>query len=261
MKKIFTILGVVGTAAIMSAQNLMPNPGFEAWTGTAPDGYYITGTTIVQGTGANVHGGTYSVGITAPTSATGNKTISPTTDIPVDAAKTYVFQGWYLDNTPNAKFKYWNQFRNTADTGANAMQAADFSVDSPQWKFFTAEAAPNAGATVARPGLRVYGESATNNGGVIYVDDVLFADKAMMAVTDVNTFDKAVKMNTIVGNELRVILPARATVNIFSMDGKVVSSNRVNSGEAINTSSLVKGTYIVTVSDGSATITRKVVKN
>ena len=45
------------------------------------------------------------------------------------------------------------------------------------------------------------------------------------------------------------------------MDGKVVNSNRVNNGEAINTSSLVKGTYIVTVSDGSATITRKVVKN
>ena len=39
MKKIFTILGVVGTAAIMSAQNLMPNPGFEAWTGTAPVSY------------------------------------------------------------------------------------------------------------------------------------------------------------------------------------------------------------------------------
>ncbi|HPZ25200.1 MAG TPA: hypothetical protein PKV58_04665, partial [Kaistella sp.] len=132
MKKIFTILGITAVAAV-SAQNLMPNPGFEAWTGTAPDGWYVTGTTIVQGTGANAHSGTFAVGITAPASASGNRTISPTTDIPVDLTKTYVFSGWYLDNTPNAKFKYWNQFRNTADTGGNAMQAADFSVDSPEW--------------------------------------------------------------------------------------------------------------------------------
>ena len=260
MKKIFTILGITAVAAV-SAQNLMPNPGFEAWTGTAPDGWYVTGTTIVQGTGANAHSGTFAVGITAPASASGNRTISPTTDIPVDLTKTYVFSGWYLDNTPNAKFKYWNQFRNTADTGGNAMQAADFSVDSPEWKFFTAEAMPNAAATVARPGLRVYGESATNNGGVIYVDDVLFADKSTMAVTDVKSFDKAVKMNTIVGNELRVMLPERATVNIYSAEGRLVSSNRVSNGEAINTSSMAKGTYIVTVDNGSAKVSRKVIKN
>ena len=236
MKKSFTILGITAVAAV-SAQNLMPNPGFEAWTGTAPDGWYVTGTTIVQGTGANAHSGTFAVGITAaqPRLAT-EQSVQLHDTRSQTSTKTYVFSGWYLDNTPNAKFKYWNQFRNTADTGANAMQAADFSVDSPEWKFFTAEAMPNAGATVARPGLRVYGESATNNGGVIYVDDVLFLQTNLtMAVTDVKSFDKAVKMNTIVGNELRVMLPERATVNIYSAEGRLVSSNRVSNGEAQST--------------------------
>ncbi|MBF8456778.1 T9SS type A sorting domain-containing protein [Kaistella sp. G5-32] len=259
MKKIFTILGV-SAVALMSAQNLIPNPGFEAWTAGAPDGYYVTGTTIVQGTGANKHSGNFAVGITAPTAATGNKTINPTPDINVEATKTYVFSGWVLDNTPNAKFKYWNQFRNTADLGSNPLQAGDFTVDSPQWIFFSAEAVPTAGATVARPGLRVYGESAANNGGVIYVDDISFQDKATMAVTDVKAFDSEVKMNTVIGNELQVTLPGRATVNIISADGKLISSNRINSGDKINTSSLTKGIYIVTVDNGSAKVSRKVMK-
>ena len=258
MKKIFTILGVIGVA-LMGAQNLIPNAGFENWTAGAPDGFYVTGTTIVQGTGANAHSGSFAVGITAPTTASGNKTINPTPDIAVDVTKTYVFSGWVLDNTPNAKFKYWNQFRNAADLGSNPLQAADFTVDSPQWVFFSAEAMPTAGATVARPGLRVYSEGAFS--GVIYVDAVTFQDKATMAVTDVTSFDKQIKMNTNLGNALTVILPARATVNIYTAEGKLVSSNRIDSGQSINTSSLVKGMYIVTVDNGSAKVSRKVMKN
>ena len=261
MKKIFTILGITGVA-LMGAQNLIPNAGFENWTAGAPDGYFVSGTTIVQGSGATAHSGNFSVGITAPAAASGNKTINPTPDIPVDVTKTYVFSGWVLDNTPNAKFKYWNQFRAAADLGGNNLQASDFTVDSPQWVFFSAEAMPPATALTARPGLRVYGESATNNGGVIYVDDIIFQDKAtMMAVTDVNSFDKQIKMNTNVGDALTIILPARATVNIFTAEGKLVSSNRIDSGQSINTSKLTKGMYIVTVDNGSAKVSRKVMKN
>lgn len=260
MKKIFTILGV-SAVALMGAQNLIPNAGFENWTAGAPDGYYVTGTTIVQGSGANAHSGNFAVGITAPAAASGNKTINPTPDPAVDLTKTYVFAGWYLDNTPNAKFKYWNQFRAAGDLGSNPLQASDFSVDSPQWMYFSAEAMPTAGATVARPGFRVYGESASNNGGVIYVDDVVFQDKATMAVTDVKAFDKQVQMNTVVKNELKLVLPAKATVNIYSAEGKLISSDRVNNGDSINTTSLVKGVYMVTVDNGSAKVTRKVIKN
>src|SRR5690606_39062747 len=124
----------------------------------------------------------------------------------------------------------------------------------------TAEAQPNPTSTLLRAGLRVYPEN--NQGdGVILFDDVMVYDKATMAVTDVKAFDKEVKMNTVVGNELRIILPGRATVNIYSAEGRLVSSNRVNSGEGINTSSMAKGNYVVTVDNGSAKVSRKVIKN
>lgn len=261
MKKIYSILGILALGTFANAQtNLLPNPGFETWTAGVPDSWFTTGTTVVQNT-TDFHGGASSCGITAPASATGNKTISPTTDTPIDVTKTYVFSGWYLDNTPNAKFKYWNQFRNTADTGANALQAASFSTDSASWVFFTAEAMPNAGSTVARPGLRVYGESATNNGGVIYVDDIMFYDKSTMSTIDVKDFDKKVKMNTIVSDALTLQLPSRSTVNIYSVEGKLVSSNRVDNGGSINVSNLAKGNYIVTVQDNfNNKVSRKIIK-
>lgn len=140
------------------------------------------------------------------------------------------------------------------------MQAADYSSDSPSWVFFTAEGSPNATATLARPGLRVYG-TPTANGGVIYFDDIMFYDKSTLSTIDVKDFDKKVKMNTLVSDNLTLIeLPYKSTVNIYSVDGKLVSSNRVNSGESINVSKLQKGNYIVTVEDGTNKISRKIVK-
>ena len=259
MKKIFTILSLVSGVLLINAQtNLITNPGFEAWTAGAPNGWYATGITFTQSTNP-VHGGTYAAGVTSP--ATSNKTTNPSPDISITQGVTYVFSGWYLDNTTTARFKYWNQFRTaTADTGNNAMQAADYSVDAPEWKFFTAEAQPNATATVARPGLRVYPENNTG-GGIIYFDDIMFYDKSTMGTIDIKEFDKKVKMNTLVSSNLTLELPSKSTVNIYSVDGKLVSSSRVNSGESINVSNLQKGNYIVTVEDNfNNKISRKIVK-
>lgn len=259
MKKIFTLLSFVALGISANAQtNLISNAGFETWTnGTSPDGWYSSGITFTKSTNP-VKSGIYAAGVTSP--STSNKTTNPTPDISVTQGVTYVFSGWYLDNTPNAKFKYWNQFRTaSADTGANAMQASSDSVDSPSWQFFTAEATPNATATVARPGLRLYPE--TGSGGVIYFDDIMFYDKSTMSTIDIKDFDKKVKMNTLVSDNLTLIeLPYKSTVNIYSVDGKLVSSNRVNSGESINVSNLQKGNYIVTVEDGTNKVSRKIVK-
>ena len=259
MKKIFTILGIVALGTFANAQvNLIPNAGFENWTSGTPDGWYSTGITYTQSTSS--HSGTYAAGVTSPASS--NKTINPSPDITITQGVTYVFSGWYLDNDTTSRFKYWNQFRTaTADTGANALQAASYSTDSPSWQFFTAEAQPNATATVARPGLRVYPEASTTGGGIIYFDDIMFYDKSTMGTIDVHTFDKKVKMNTLVSDVLTLQLPSRSTVNIYSVEGKLVSSNRVDNGGSINVSNLAKGNYIVTVQDNfNNKISRKIVK-
>ena len=254
MKKIFTILGV-SVVGLLSAQNLVLNPGFESWTDGKPDSWFVTPAQISQSTNP-VHSGTYAIGLL---SATSTSNIGAP-DIAVEAGKTYVYSGWFLDNSPAARFRYWGQWRTASALLTDAgLQQSSYSTDSPEWTYFSVEAVAPATATIARLSLRTYAE--TGSGGIIYMDDVSFQDKATMAVSDVNAFDKAVKMNTVVGNELRLILPGKATVNIYSADGRLVSSNRVDNGQAINTSSMAKGNYIVTVDNGSAKVSRKVIKN
>ena len=258
MKKLYSLLALVAISTSVNAQvNLMTNGDFETWTAGVPDSWFTTGSTVAQST-TIFHGGASSLGLTSP--ASGNKTISQTTDIPVTQGVTYVFSGWYLDNDTNSRFKFWNQFRNTADTGSNALQAADYSTDSPSWQFFTAEAMPNAGATVARAGLRIYPEVSTTGGGVIYFDDVMFYDKSTLSVEQIKDFDNQVQMATVITDVLTVQMPTRATVNIYSLDGKLFSSNRVDSNEAINTQSLASGVYVVTIQNEYAKTSRKIVK-
>ncbi len=256
MKKIFTILGIIGVA-LMGAQNLVINPGFEAWTDGKPDSWFVTASQISQSTNP-VHSGTYAIGLSSA-DTTRNIGVS---DITVVAGKTYIYSGWYLDNVSNARFRYWGQWRTDATLlPETTLQDADYSTDAPQWVQFSVEAVAPANATVARLSLRTYKDANGTFGGNVYLDDVIFQDKSTMAVTDVSSFDKQIKMNTNVGNALTVILPARATVNIYTAEGKLVNSNRIDSGQSINTSSLTKGMYIVTVDNGSAKVSRKVMKN
>lgn len=257
MKKLYTLLFIATAFITANAQtNLMTNGGFENWTGGVPDSWYTTGSTVAQST-TNFHEGTSSCGLTSP--ATSNKTISQTTDIPVTQGVTYVFSGWYLDNDTTARFKYWNQFRTAAaDTGNNTLQAADFSTNSAEWVFFTAEGVPNATATVARAGLRVYPENSTG-GGVIYFDDIKFYDKSTLSI-DTKEFDNQIKMDNVITSSLVITMPTRATVNIYSTDGKLITSRRVESNEPIDTQSLTAGVYLVTIQNDYAKTSRKIIK-
>jgi hypothetical protein len=261
MKKFYTLLAFVVILTSLNAQtNLISNAGFETWTAGVPDSWSLNSSTVAQNT-TIYHGGTSSLAFTSPT--TSNKTINQKTDIPVKQGVTYVFSGWYLDNSTTAKFKYWNQFRTaSADTGKNALQAADFSTDSASWQFFSAEGVPNANATVARAGLRVFPETNTTAaGGVIYFDDIMFYDKSTLSVKNIKEFDNEIKMATVISDVLKIKMPSRATVNIYSVDGKLYSSNRVDSDEAINTQSLSSGVYLVTIQNDYAKTSRKIIKN
>lgn len=260
MKKIFTILGVAVLGTTAFSQELLTNPGFESGLAPWAQGPTTTYTAPAIST-TDVHGGAQSVGYTGVTATTGFFQT-----VPVTAGKTYVISFWYKSAGDNTDTRLWSVYK-VAAGGTAVYTTADATTDAfrtnngylptaATWTQYTAEMPAGAGATVLEVAVRAYA-----NATVAQFDDFSVMDKANMAVTDVNSFDKAVKMNTVVGNELRVILPAKATVNIYSVDGKLVSSNRVNSGDSINTSNMVKGTYIVTVDSGSAKVSRKVVKN
>uniref|UniRef100_UPI0035B2FB5E T9SS type A sorting domain-containing protein n=1 Tax=Cloacibacterium sp. TaxID=1913682 RepID=UPI0035B2FB5E len=123
------------------------------------------------------------------------------------------------------------------------------------WTKYTAKMPAEATATSLDVAFRAYGGQTTS------YDDILAYEEGTLATIDPKTFDKKVKMNTLVSDKLILQLPSRSTVNIYSVEGKLISSDRVNDGDSINVSSLQKGAYIVTVQDNyNNKLSRKIIK-
>ena len=256
MKKIFTILGVAAMSFV-SAQDLITNGSFESgiapWAAGTGNGY--TAPTLITNDGKT---GSNSLGYSSPSATTGFYQ-----NVPVTGGKTYVISFWYKAAGENPA-RIWSVYKNangsatytTSVVGDDKFRNNNQYLDaSSVWKFHTAEMPAAADAVSLDVAFRVY----TGKSGSF--DDVMAYEKGSMNVSDVKGFDKAVQFNTVVKDQITFKLPAKATVNIYTADGRVVSSNRVENGGSINTSSLVKGTYIVTVDNGTDKISRKVVKN
>ena len=259
MKKIFTILSIAALGTTAFSQELLTNPGFEdglaPWA-KGPAASYTEPTIITT----DVHGGTQAAGYSSATATTGFYQ-----NVNITEGKTYVISLWYKSGGDDSDTRLWSIYK-TAPGGTAVYTTPDANTDpfrtnngylptSNVWVKYTAEMPAGATATILEVAVRGY-----TGLTLAQFDDFSVVDKATMAVADAGSFDKQVKMNTILGNELKVILPARATVNIYTMEGRVVSSDRVNSGESIDTSKLAKGNYIVVVDNGTAKVSRKVVK-
>lgn len=260
MKKIFTFLGAVAFGTFVFSQELLVNPGFEAglapWTAGPSSGYTAPAIETL-----NPHGGNNYASYSGATATTGFYQ-----NVPVSAGQTYVISFWYKSAGDDSDTRLWSVFRTAAGAGAvyttpSANEDAfrtnnQYLASAGGWTKYTAEMPAGPGATVLEVAVRAY-----SGATIAEFDDFSVMDKATMAVSDVSSFDKKVKMNTRVTNELKVFLPEKSTVNIYSVDGKLISSNRINDGETINTSSLAKGMYIVTVDNGAAKTSRKIMKN
>lgn len=260
MKKIFTILSIAALGVFANAQtNWILNPGFENWTNGKPDDWTVPNT--ISQSSTIKHSGNYSIGVTT---ANGTQTIGAT-DINVTVGPTYVFSAWVLDNVDNGRARIWGQWRDASGAmsgaGTDNLQQTDYSANNPSWVQISLEGVAPAGAQSMRASVRGYKDADGSFGGVIYFDDVMFYDKATLGTINIKDFDNQVKMNTLVKDELTLVLPSRSTVNVYSTDGKLISSNRVDNGGKINMSNLNKGMYIVTVQDNfNNKVSRKVVK-
>lgn len=270
MKKIFTILSVCALTFASAQTNLITNGNLETWTDPTakPDGWFSMNKESSRES-TNVHGGQYSAKLMpVPPTGTATNYGNGNLDYP-DVAATenteYTISYWLLDNDADARSRHWIQFRNaggnisiTGNTAASPFQPTTYSSDSGVWVNVTATATTPAGTTILRPSFRTYAQNNVGT-GANYWDDFQIV-QGTLAVTDVKEFDKQVKMNTVVDNELTLRLPERSTVNIYSVDGKLVSSNRVSDGGTVNTAGMAKGNYIVTVDNGSAKVSRKIIK-
>ena len=256
MKKIFTLLSFVTLGTAANAQNLVVNGDFEngltPWAAGTGTGY--TAPTIAP-TGGN-QGPAYA------TYAPATATTGFYQNVPVTAGKTYVIEFWYKTTGASAA-RLWSVYKNSGGTAVYT--TTDATTDlfrtsnkylpiAAAWTKYTAKMPAEATATSLDVAFRAYGGQTTS------YDDILAYEEGTLATIDPKTFDKKVKMNTLVAETLTLELPSKSTVNIYSVDGKLVSSNRVNSGESINVSKLQKGNYIVTVEDGTNKVSRKIVK-
>ena len=256
MKKLFTLLGILVITSTAFAQELLVNPGFESglapWSGGAYANPAISTTDPHTGLNCIQYNDTE-----IPLSGFGQSA-------PITGGKTYVISFWYkAEYNLYMKTRLWSLYKDANYN--NVFTTPDATTDefrnnggylptANAWTKVTAEMPAGPTANTLYVAMQVYST-------VCQFDDFSLMDKATLAVTDVKALDKQVKMNTIVKEALTIFLPERATVNIYTTDGKLVSSDRINSGESINTSSLSKGMYIVTVDNGSAKVSRKVIKH
>ena len=261
MKKIFTILSLVAVSGFISAQNLLSNPGFES--GLAP---WAAGTTATY-TAPTISTTDFHSGASAATYSSVTATTGFYQNVPVTEGKTYVITFWYkaTGSATDGRSRLWSVYKNAS--GVAVYTTADATTDqfrnnntylanASAWTKITAEMPAGTAVTNLDVAFRAY-----NTCSLFVVDDVAVQDKATMGTIDIKEFDKKVKMNTLVSSNLTLELPSKSTVNIYSVDGKLVSSNRVNSGESINVSNLQKGNYIVSVQDNfNNKISRKIVK-
>lgn len=257
MKKVFTFLSVFA-AMTLSAQNLLENPSFEEglapWA-KGPNSSY-TEPTIVDG---GAHDGSKYAEYTNATATTGFYQT-----IPVTAGEVYEITFWYKASGDDSDARLWSIFRN--DDGGAVYTTDDASTDefrtmngyletSSEWKMHTAKMPAGDGATKLEVAVRVY------NGGSASFDGFWAGiEGTQMGTIDNDAFKKGVSMNTVVADKLVLNLPERSTVNIYTIEGKLVSSNRVDNGGSVSTQSLAKGVYIVTVSNGKSTVSQKIVK-
>ncbi|MFA7449079.1 MAG: T9SS type A sorting domain-containing protein [Weeksellaceae bacterium] len=256
MKQTFTLLFLSATLAL-SAQNLLTNPSFEndldSWS-SGPTGSY----TLPEVITGNSQDGDKHVSYTGATATTGFYQ-----NVSVTEGEEYVISFWYKASGDDTDARLWSIFRDV--DGAAVYTTDDASTDSfrtnngyletaTEWTFHTAQMPAGTGAVSLDVAVRTY------TGGTAMFDNFKAEVFGSMGVSDLNDFSNGVKMNTVVNDKLTLQLPERATVNVYTIDGKLISSNRVDNGGSVNTQSLSKGVYFVTVSNGKSTTSQKIIK-
>jgi hypothetical protein len=256
MKKIFTLLCALTLTTAVSAQELLTNPGFETdltgWSAGPTSSYTAP---IISTTAP--HSGTKSAGYTATTATTGFYQ-----NVPVTGGSSYTISFWYKSSGDGTDARLWSVYKN-GTTAVYTTPNADTDLfrtnnsylpDAAAWTLHTATMPAEATANNLDVAVRVY------TGGTAFFDDFSAAVTGSLSVMDPKTFDKQIVMNTLVEDQIAFRLPVRSTVNVYTMEGRLVSSDRVSDGQSLDASYLENGYYIVTVDNGSSKISRKILK-
>jgi len=167
----FTIALIFGISLTLKAQNLVVNPGMEAWTGGAPDGW-IKAENITQ-ENTIIHEGSSSAKHTSETT---------TKDLQQDITgilegSEYTISYWFLDNDTEARTRIWSYWLSggaTLPDNAEELRPSTYSEDNPDWQEFNVVLTAPAGADAFRFEVRVYKQDNVP-GGSVYYDEFVFS--------------------------------------------------------------------------------------
>ncbi len=171
MKK-FIIWGML-IMSLPFSQNLLPNPGFENWTGGMPDNWFKDDSILVYQEDVIVHSGNFSVK---------DSLITQTQEIAdfisarfaVTANTQYTFSIWVYDNDLAGRVRQaiaWKVGANWSNTYSNT-----YSGNSPNWQQLVLTAVAPNGAESAYVFIRAYDSAqAWDGGAVFYLDDASFS--------------------------------------------------------------------------------------
>lgn len=264
MKKIYSLLFSVALAYSAQAQLNVTNGSFETWEEGVPTGWTIVpgtnGGSITQETSI-VQNASSSVKMIAPT-GTGNNQLRHNIDFAVVPGSTYTISYYYYDQDVNARFRHWGSFRNADGALPNsdqvlAFQPSAYNADTTGWQLVTVSGVAPAGATVLRLDFRVFQQSATAQGGTVYLDNVNITGNLSTnenAIAGLKIYPNPASQNLYVSSDLN----GAKSVSIFDVLGKQVVKTTVENSP-INISDLKSGVYIVKVTEEGKTATRKLV--
>lgn len=261
MKKFYSLIAVAMMATAVNAQELLTNPSFEdgfkePWK-KGPSNRYTEPELVTNG---GESGNNY-VAYNNPSATTGFYQ-----NVPVTSGKTYVISFWYKATGDGTDARIWSVYKKangevvyTAGTSQSGVGDAfrnndEYLPSVTEWTSHTAEMIAGPEAASLDVAVRAYSK------GTVTFDSFSVYEKGTMSVADVKTLENTVKFNTVVDDVLRVQTSEKVTLNVYSAEGKLVSSNRVSNNDTVNMQDLVKGVYIVVVDNGGAKFSKKVVK-
>lgn len=183
-------------------------------------------------------------------------------DVEISANTAYTLSFWYKSYGSGLGARLWSNFISVTNKTINLTTSNRdnplknnnrYLTKTAEWKQHIVEFTSPINIVKLRLAIRSYANS------TVSFDDFSLIEGALSTV-DYNDFQKKVKMNTIISDKLIFTLPSKSTVNIYTINGELISSNRIDNGEFINTQSFTKGVYIVIVDNGLSKVTQRVIK-
>ncbi|MEO0135982.1 MAG: carbohydrate binding domain-containing protein [candidate division WOR-3 bacterium] len=175
--------------SINYSQNLLPNPGFENWSGGLPLNWFNDDSILIYQEDVVVHSGYFSVKESLITT-TQERADFTSAKFAVTPNTQYTFSIWVYDNDPAGRVRQAIAWR-VGGTWSNVWSNT-YSGNSDQWQQLTMTAiAPN-GADSAYVFIRAYDSLAAWDGGaVFYLDDASFTPPATQAPVILRVWHRA----------------------------------------------------------------------